>query len=72
MLSEDLTPSRRLLRRNGPQGLRLEEPARNGRQDDRRESDHGGKDRMERFRDRPLVWWQRPMSSSRFPSTVPT
>jgi hypothetical protein len=48
MLSEDLTPSRRLLERNWPQRLRLEEPARNGRQDDRRESDHGGKDQKAR------------------------
>ena len=33
-----------LLRRNWPQQLRLEEPAPKGRQDDRRETDHGGID----------------------------
>ena len=33
-----------LLRRNWPQQLRLEEPTPKGRQDDRRETDHGGID----------------------------
>jgi hypothetical protein len=37
-----LAPALVLLHRNWSQQLRLEEPARNGRQDDRRETDYGG------------------------------
>ena len=39
--------------RNWPQQLRLEEPARKGRQDDRRETDHGGIDQQARIADHP-------------------
>jgi hypothetical protein len=45
----------RLQRRNWPQQRRLEEPARNGRQDDRRETDHGGKDQQARIADHPIL-----------------
>jgi hypothetical protein len=38
----------RLQRRNWPRQLRLEEPACKGRQDDRREPDHGGIDQQAR------------------------
>ena len=41
----------RLLRRNWPQRLRLEETARKGCQDDRRETDHGGIDQQARTAD---------------------
>ena len=41
----------RLQRRNWPQQLGLEEPARNGRQDDRRETDHGAIDHQGRIAD---------------------
>ena len=45
---DDLRTGRanRLLHRNRPQQLRLEEPACKGRQDDRRETDHNGKDQQ--------------------------
>ena len=38
---------------NWPQQLRLKEPARKGRQDDRRETDHGGVDQQARIADHP-------------------
>src|SRR6478672_593523 len=38
-------------RRNWQQQLTLEEPARNGRQDNRRETDHGSKDQQARIAD---------------------
>ena len=40
-------------RRNWPQQLRLKEPARKGRQDDRRETDHGAIDHQARLSPRP-------------------
>jgi hypothetical protein len=45
----------RLQHRNWPQQLRLEEPACKGRQDDRREADHGGLDQQARTADHPVL-----------------
>ena len=42
-----------LQHRNWPQRLRLEEPARKGRQDERRETDHDGIDQQARIANHP-------------------
>ena len=53
MAAASSSDTREAQRRNWPQQLRLEEPARKGRQDDRRETDHGAIDHQARIADHP-------------------